>query len=464
MAPAGLHLRLGTQFKHNQTMNRRNFFQISAAAAAVPAPSSPPRQIAEPARNVPVAGEYDVVVCGGGPAGSMTAIAAARAGARTRLIESQGSVGGVWTSGLMTEFTDAANKKGLVAELIAALRKRGAMDRGRPASFDPETMKHVLETLCREAGVDVRLHTLVVGAVKDSNGRLTHAITESKSGREAWAARCFVDASGDGDLAARAGCGYDFGNPQTREFQPSSLRCLIGGLSSTSGEIFTDHEHRPSPLWKEIQRGGFEPSYIKSNFFPFRQGVAGLMANQEYGQAPTDAEAMSRITLKARDELNRVTEALRSLGGEWKDIWLAATAEMIGMRESRRIHGIYTLTVDDVVRGARFEDAVCRSTYGINLHSYSLTKEKGTAGRSTANPRDGLKAKPFDIPLRSLIARDVGALMMAGRCISGDHFAHGSYRVTGNAAAMGDAAGRAAALAALSNRLPQQVAVSELKL
>jgi hypothetical protein len=445
-------------------MKRRGFFQAAAAAAARPAARGVEGRITEPAREVPVKGEYDVVVCGGGPAGSMAAIAAARAGARTRLIESQGSIGGVWTSGLMTEFTDARNKQGLVAELIALLKKRGAMDRGRVNSFDPEAMKHVLETLCREAGVEVRLHTMVVGAVKDARGRLTHAVTESKSGREGWAAKCFVDASGDGDLAARAGCGYDFAHPQTKEFQPSTLRCLVGGLTETGTAIFTDHENRPSPLWKEIQRGGFEASYIKSNFFLFREGAAGMMANQEYGQAPTDSEAMSRTTIKARDELNRVVEALRSLGGKWKDVWLAATAEMIGMRESRRIHGLYTLTVEDVVRGARFEDAVCRSTYGINLHSYSLAREKGTAGRSTANPRAGLTAKPFDIPLRSLIARDAGALMMAGRCISGDHYAHGSYRVTGNAAAMGDAAGRAAAIAALSNRLPQQVGIAELKL
>jgi hypothetical protein len=445
-------------------MKRRRFFQLTAAAASTPAAAPAPGRITEPTREVPVKGEYDVLVCGGGPAGSMAAIAAARAGARTRLIESQGSVGGVWTSGLMTEFADAANKKGLVAELVATLRKRGAMDRGRSSTFDPEIMKHILETFCREAGIEVRLHTMVVGAVKDARGRLTHAITESKSGREAWAAKCFVDASGDGDLAAWAGCGFDFAHPETKEFQPSSLRCLVGGLTDTGTRIFTDHSTRPSPLWKEIQRGGHEPTYIKSNFFLYRPGVAGLMANQEYGQVPADAEAMSKATLKGRDELNRVVEALRSLGGNWKDIWLAAPAEMIGMREIRRIHGLYTLTVEDVTRGARFDDAVCRSHYGINLHSYSFARETGTAGRSTANPGGGLTAKPFDIPLRSLIAKDVSALMMAGRCISGDHYAHGSYRVTGNAAAMGAAAGRTAALAAKSNRLPQQVNISELKL
>lgn len=436
-------------------MKRRHFFQ-TAAGAALPAAGAG-AGIREPAREIPVVEEDDVIVCGGGPAGSVAAIAAARAGARTRLIESQGVIGGVWTAGLLTEFSDTRNKKGIVREVLAELEKRGGFAAGDYGTFDPEIMKHVLERMCREAGVKVRLHTLVAGAAKDSGNRLTHAVTESKSGREAWAAKCFIDASGDGDLAARAGCGFDFGHPETREFQPFSMRCVVGGIASMEGPVFTDHGQQPSTLWKEIARGGVEPSYLKSNFFVIRPGVAGLMANHAYGFVPFDAEAVTRATLEAREELHRIVAALRSLGGNWKDIWLAATGEMIGMRESRRIHGLYTVTVEDATRGARFEDAVCRATYSIDIHS-------GNPKRTTGIVRHGLRVKPFDIPLRSLIARDVRGLMMAGRCISGDHYAHGSYRISGNAAATGEAAGRTAALAARTRRLPHEVKFQELGL
>jgi len=435
-------------------MKRRRFFQIAGVAAAPPAAATAAKSIREPAHETPVVEACDVIVCGGGPAGATAAIAAARAGARTRLIESQGCVGGVWTAGLMTELSDARNKSGIVAEILADLRSRGGLHGG---SFDPEIMKHVLDLKCRDAGVQVRLHTMVVGAVKDARNRLTHAITESKSGREAWAAKTFVDASGDGDLAARAGCGFDFGHPETKAFQPFSLRCVVAGFADARTPIFTEHGKQPSPLWEEIRRGGVEASYLKSNFFVIRQGAAGMMANHEYQLSPLSANDVTKATLEARDELHRIVAALRSLGGNWSDLWLTATGAMIGMRESRRIHGLYTVTVDDALRGARIEDAVCRATYSIDIHSYSATRNKGIE-------RHGLRVKPFDIPLRCLLARDVRNLLVAGRCISGDHFAHGSYRITGNASATGEAAGRTAAIAARTNRLPLEVKFAELRL
>ena len=439
-------------------MKRRHFCQIApATVAGIGRGAAAGKQVREPAREVPVVEEADVIVCGGGPAGSAAAIAAARAGARTRLIESQGSIGGVWTTGLMTEFSDTRNKQGIVQEILDNLRRRGGLSGGHYGTFDPEIMKRVLDGMCSEAGVAVRLHTLVAGAIKNSDGRLTHVITESKSGREAWAAKCFVDATGDGDLAARAGCGFDFGHPETGEFQPFSLRCVVAGIADTGGPVFTDHSNQPTAAWKEFARGGVEASYLKANFFPIRPGVAGLMANHQYGSRPMDAEAVTKATLEARDELHRIVEALRSLGGNWKDIWLAATGEMIGMREGRRIHGLYTVTVKDATSGARFDDAVCRATYSIDIHSGNPKRTKGIV-------RHGLKARPFDIPLRCLIAKDAGALLMAGRCISGDHYAHGSYRISGNASATGEAAGRTAAIAARSNRLPHQVQFKELGL
>ena len=148
--------------------------------------------------------------------------------------------------------------------------------------------------------------------------------------------------------------------------------------------------------------------------------------------------------------MNRLVSALRSLGGGWQNIPLIATAEQIGVREGRRIRGLYQVTADDLVQGAKHEDAVCQARFSVDIHSPDPGQSKGIVA-------DRPRVKPYDIPYRALIARDVDGLLMAGRCISGDFFAHASYRVTGDAVPMGEAAGVGAALAATTGRLPQEV-------
>ena len=160
----------------------------------------------EPAQDVPIVEETDVVVCGGGPAGVAAALAAARQGVKTRLIELHGCLGGVWTTGALSWIIDSANKPGIMAEITARLDQRDARrlrhDGGKNYAYDVEEMKRLLDDMCLEAGVDVRLLTRIVAAGRDSDNRLSVVITESKAGREAWHAKAFIDATGDGDLGA----------------------------------------------------------------------------------------------------------------------------------------------------------------------------------------------------------------------------------------------------------------------
>jgi len=188
--------------------------------------------------------------------------------------------------------------------------------------------------------------------------------------------------------------------------------------------------------------------------FWIRDDLFFLMANHEYGFLGTNAEDLTEATLRARVELHRLVDGLRGLGGVWSRLHLVATGAHIGVREGRRVHGRYAVTVDDIAIGRRHPDAVCRVTFGIDVHS--TDKSKGNAVET--HP---IRFQPYDIPLRALIARDVDGLMMAGRCISGDFLAHSSYRVTGNAVSMGEAAGKVAASAALTGRLPHEVAWEE---
>jgi hypothetical protein len=205
-----------------------------------------------------------------------------------------------------------------------------------------------------------------------------------------------------------------------------------------------------------MQRAGVDPSYSKPTLFYIRQGLFCLMANHEYGVSAVDAGQITEATLRSRAEVHRLVDGLRSLGGPWQHMQIVATAEHIGVREGRRIHGLYTVTRDDLIEGARHDDAVCRVTFPVDVHSTDPSKDKGITP-------EGVRARPYDIPYRALIARDVNGLLTAGRCISGDFIAHSSYRVTGNSVAMGEAAGAAAALAAKTNRLPQDVPWGEIR-
>lgn len=189
--------------------------------------------------------------------------------------------------------------------------------------------------------------------------------------------------------------------------------------------------------------------------FLVRNGYINLMANHEYGYRGPDAQTLTDATVRGRAENLAMVKALRSLGGQWANLELMAQSAQIGIRESRRIHGLYTVTREDLVRGARFGDAVCRVSFGVDVHALDQ------AGHRGIEPSD-VKVQPYDIPLRSLISRDASNLMMAGRCISGDFFAHASYRVTGDAAALGEAAGRAAAAAARRGVDPGQTPLGEI--
>lgn len=411
----------------------------------------------EAACEIPVVEETDVVVCGAGPAGVAAALAAARTGAKTRLIEVHGCLGGVWTAGALSWVIDAGNKPGIMRELTDELDKRGARaaEGKNNFAYDVEMMKLVLEEMCAAAGVKIQLHTRVVAAARDTGNRLAVAITESKSGRQAWAAKAFVDATGDGDLAALAGCGFDLGREGTGETQPMSLMAMLTGLKPAEVETFTcngpaGHANAKKALLEEMQRAGVTPSYAAPTLFHVREDLFALMANHEYGVSALDAAQITAATLRARGELHLLVDGLRTIGGVWKSVRIVVTGEQIGVREGRRIHGLYRVSEDDLARGARHKDAICRVTFGVDVHSPDPTKSKSF-------DHQGKKAQHYDIPLRALIAKDVEGLLLAGRCISGDFIAHSSYRVTGNAVAMGQAAGVVAALSARMEHLPRQI-------
>ncbi len=408
-------------------------------------------------KRIPVAADADVLVVGGGPAGVAAAIAAARSGAETRLIETHGCLGGIWTAGLLAWMFEM-DQPGIPREITQRLQRRGARigTQADRYTYDIEAMKLLLEEMCEEAGVKFQLHTRATDVIM-RDGTVHAVVTASKSGLQAWTARRFIDASGDGDLAALAGCGFDIGRAPGGECQPMTFmalvavrdaRALIPFISFWQGNLSHRHE-AVKLLLGELHRAGLDPSYAKPTLFQVRENLLALMINHEYGVPANDAGKITGATVRGRAEVHRVVEGLRKLGGVWAGIQVVASCEQIGVREGRRVHGLYTVTQDDLAAGRRHPDAVCRVHFGVDVHCTHPSRGKG----QEAPP---IRMQPYDIPMRALLSRDVPNLLLAGRCISGDFIAHSSYRVTGTAAATGQAAGATAALSVRRQKLPAE--------
>lgn len=406
----------------------------------------------EQARNIPVARETEVLVCGGGPAGIAAAVTAAREGARVLILERHPFLGGVWTAGALTILLDTERKAGLNAELRRRLHERGASTfvRGEWPEwpvYGIEAMKSLLDDLIEETGVEVQLYTQVAAVAREGR-QVTGVFTESKSGREFIQARIVIDTTGDGDVAALAGCPFEMGRPKDGKTQPMTLYGRIGGYRG--GPVHVE------PLRQIALTAGFKPSYERVTLFPQpgQPGVFMLMATHLYG-CGIDVRDLTRAEFQGRKEIRRLFDVFKQHAGpDWQDAYLIDTGPFVGVREARRIRGRYRLTTDDLAKGRRFEDGICEVLFAADIHHHDPSEGGGLYNARTL---------PYDIPFRCLLPREYDNLMMAGRCISGDHIAHASYRVTGDAVATGEAAGLAAAVALHARIAPADINILGLR-
>ncbi|MBM4046115.1 MAG: FAD-dependent oxidoreductase [Planctomycetes bacterium] len=407
------------------------------------------RTVQEAPRRTRVVADVDVLVVGGGPAGVGAALAAGREGAKTVLIERHAMLGGMWTAGLVNPFFEFKDKGWLVAELIESLKAAGAWQTWRwAATFDTEVMKRVLEEKLSAAGVEFWYHGLVADAIVDA-GRLRGAIVESKAGREAVLAKVVVDCSGDGDAAARAGVPYEFGRLGDGLVQPLTLMFEIEG---TAGFEQKSAPELHDQMAEAIRQHGLDIAlpFGRVNYAPWiisvpRPGAAQVQLTHVYRVNPLAPRELTKAVVAARQQAHQAAAVLRRVPG-LEGIRLAQTGSSIGVRETRRVCGQYRLTMDDLSEGRRFDDAVTFCAFGVDIH-----EPAPGAGVPSGH---GAKMKPYEIPYRCLVPQGLENLLVAGRCISGSHEAHASYRVTGTCMAMGQAAGLAAAWAAQDNSSP----------
>jgi hypothetical protein len=376
---------------------------------------------------------WDVIVIGAGPAGIAAAIAAARGGAHTLLIEKNPCLGGTWTAGAMNLVLDADNKGGIMAEIAQRLAADGAWERwcGYGWAFAIEPMKLLLDGMAEAAGVEVRLQTLLVD-VRVRQRRITSLVLASKSGWEEVGAPVVIDASGDGDVGARAGCRFAMGRPQDGKMQPATMFGTVVGWPTTvkEGRVAKDL----------LLQAGFDLTYHHVTIFP-QPGlpeVQMLMLSHVYAVDGTSAGSASDGERRGRRDVAAAVAALRAADARFAGLRLLSTGPFLALREGRRIQGLYELTDADCEAGRRFADAVTEVTFNFDVHHIDPGE-----GRFLWHQ----EVPPYQIPYRSLIAADVDNLLLAGRCISGQFKAHSSYRVTGDAVALGQAAGAAAAIA-----------------
>ena len=401
--------------------------------------------ILESPRRLAIRGGYDVIVCGGGPAGVGAALAASREGARTLLIEHYGMLGGVWTAGLLNPFFECMGRGYLVDELVGNLDRTGAFRKWREHdyTFDIETMRRTLEEMMQKAGVDLLYYTLVADAIVE-NDQIRGVVIESKAGRQAVMGKVLIDCTGDGDVFARAGCPYEMGRVSDGTVQPMTLMFEIKGLpvgwEMNSSQDLYDKMIRVI----EDYQLGYKLPYPRCGYAPWvintpSTGVAGVQCTHFFQMNPLDPEALTRGTIDCRRQAAETIEIFRKIPG-LEEVELTHSATQIGIREARRLRGKYYLDIDDLIEGRQFDDAVASCAFVIDVHD----PEKG----GTKEDLSQVRIKPYEIPYRSLIPDDLRGLLVAGRCISGSHEAHASYRVTGTAMALGQAAGVASAWAA----------------
>ena len=436
------------------------------------------KSILEPAKRIPVFGTYDVVVCGGGPAGTASAIAAARNGAKTLLIEQAGALGGMSTLGDVPSFCPFGKGKkpaitGIGLEAVERLKKCGGLGVTADAIpwvvKDPEKLKVIYDEMVAESGAKVLLFTFVSGVIK-SKEKISYVLIENKSGRQAVAAKIFVDATGDADVAAAAGCAF-FKGDKRGIMQAASLCYRSIGIDKKKYYKFAraiDTQKGAKEWWASLVKKGKLAKIDKAEYrglgpqeiYP---GSLGHNFGHVYFADGTNADDLTRVMVSGRKLAQSFIEYGRKHVPGMKNARIVATAALPGIRETRRIKGAYELTLDDYLNARHFPDDIAVYDYTIDVHNATSNKKEA---RKFDRDFDSLwlkKGQTYGIRFRALLPQGVSNLLVAGRSVSSDRMMNGSVRVMPACFATGQAAGTAAALSVKKNTLPAKLDMKLLR-
>ena len=404
---------------------------------------------------------YDLIVVGGGMTGTAAAVSAARGGLRVLLVEQSGALGGAACTCLVNPFMKYHTmqpdgqplvlSRGFFREMIDRLKSYGsaAID---GSCFSEEYVKRVLDELTDEAGVDVLFHAVLCGAEKDGD-HLRAIRVATKSGVLMLTAARYIDCTGDGDLAALAGCPFRVGRPADGLCQPMTLCFRMGHVDTDA--FWADKPHVQA-VYRAAQQSG-ETCNPREDVLVFRtlnRGVLHFNSTRIIKLNPTDPMDLSRAERLGRRQMWELFDLLRREIPACKDAELLMSAAQIGVRESRMIDGRYVLTVEDLKACTRFPDAIAAGNYDIDIHNPS------GSGTSHYIFPDG---QYYTIPYRALLPLHADNLLVAGRCISATHEAQASIRIMPIVTCLGQAAGVAAAVAHRTGTALAEVDVTHIQ-
>ncbi|WP_172251766.1 FAD-dependent oxidoreductase [Saccharibacillus deserti] len=419
---------------------------------------------------------YDVIVMGGGVSGAMAACAAARSGASTLIIESQGYLGGTLTAngvGPMMTFHagDKQAVQGVTDELIERLKAVGKSPGhifdtvGYTYSvtpFDAEAMKVELESMVLESGGEILYHAMLAEPRTES-GRITEISVCSKSGIEVLGAKVFIDATGDGDLSVRSGAAFTKGRESDGAAQPMTLNMKMSGVDIAKVKAYIHAHPEDFPIYKGdtsiIEKaprlstagfvGPFKAAKARGEIHIPREDVLFFETNTPgevifnttriLGHDGTDVWSLSRAETEGRRQCRELERFVKTYIPGFEKAVVVSTGPSIGVRGSRQIKGLYTLNADDILNQTKFGDAIAHSGYPIDIHS-----PDGEGTNSRKLEWGGM----YSIPYRSLVTDSLSNLIVIGRCLSATFEAQAAVRTTPTTGAIGHAGGVAAALAA----------------
>ena len=392
---------------------------------------------------------YEVIVVGGGFAGASAAIAAAREGRSVLLIEKYNCLGGAAAFDLVNPFMrywtygETVKDKimlscGLFLEIVERIDALGGFREGTKGKtcFNEEILKLVLNRMAVESGVKLLYQTVVTGA-ETENGTVKSITVSNVSGASVLTADCYIDATGDANLAMLAGFPYRVGRESDGLCQPMTLCFRLGQIDR---EKFLAEKPQINPLYKQFRAEGriTNPREDVLVFTTVSDGILHFNTTRVVKLDPTNAWDVTEAELLAREQVFEIIAFLKENFESFRDCVLLSTGMQIGVRESRMIEGEYVLTKDDLLSTVKFADGIAACNYDIDIHS------PDGSGTSHYYFPDG---EYYTIPYRCLVPKGAKNLLVAGRCVSADHDAQASLRIMPTCATLGEAAGVAASMA-----------------
>ena len=395
---------------------------------------------------------YDICVLGAGPAGIAAAIAARRMGARVLLVERDGVLGGMSTAGMLNTWCGDA-----YSSVYSYICEKTTKRFGKRLIYSPEELKLLYINMIEENGIDLLLHTLVTGVVNEG-GTIRSVRVHCKSGEMLIEAKTFIDCTGDGDVATLSGVPFDKGR-EDGLMQPMTVQFTVCGVDETRA------------LYANVQTPELKAKmqeYLADGRVSFPVGLLILLEAIEPHTAfvnmtnvinvdGTNVFDQTQAEIRARKQIPQIVRFLRENVPGYEECYLIASAAYAGARETRRINGAYTITADDVQSGRRFDDWIVDGA----LYPFGIHNPSGKAVRDENCPKDTLKR--YTIPYGYFTPVGMKNLLMAGRCISGDHYALSRYRVMPICFAMGEGVGTCAAIALRDGISPTSFDTEKIK-